>query len=146
MKKIIFSILSIFLFINISFSQDFGTGLTFNDAQYETVKKKAVLTRSLYSELPKSYSLKKYAPIPKSQGQFGTCVGWSTAYAGMTILESISKNRTDKSLSTSNTFSPGFIYKQIKTSTDTYCKLGSSLKDALDIMKNKGVCKYTDMT
>ncbi|MCF6365335.1 MAG: DUF4384 domain-containing protein [Bacteroidales bacterium] len=146
MKKIFLSIISILFLFNLGVSQDFGTGLNFNDAQYETVKKKAVLTRSLYSTLPESYSLKKYTPIPKSQGQYGTCVGWSTAYAGMTILESISKNRTDKVSSTSNTFSPGFVYKQIKTPTDTYCKLGSSLKDALDIMKTKGVCKYTDMS
>ena len=145
MKKYFLSLLSILIFFNIGISQELGTGLNFNDDKYEAVLKKAVLTRSLYSEIPKSYSLKKYAPHPKSQGQFGTCVGWSAAYAGMTILESVQKNRTDKTTITNNTFSPGFIYKQIKTSTDTYCQLGSSISDALDIMKTKGVCKYTDM-
>ncbi len=146
MKKILLTLLSILILFNISISQEPGTGLNFDDNKYEAVLKKAVLTRSLYSEIPKSYSLKKYAPTPKSQGQFGTCVGWSTAYAGMTILESVQKNRTDKTSSTSNTFSPGFIYKQIKTSADTYCLLGSSISDALDIMKTKGACKYSDMT
>jgi len=146
MKRIILTFLSILIFFNIGISQEFGSGLNFNDAEYKTVKKKAVLTRSLYSTLPASYSLKKYAPIPKSQGQFGTCVGWSTAYTGMTILESISKNRTNKTTTTSNTFSPGFIYKQIKSSNDSYCKFGSSIKEALTIMQKKGVCKYTDMS
>ena len=146
MKKYILIIISIFYLFNVGLTQDYGTGLNFNDEKYKSVPKKAVLTRSLYSEIPKVYSLKKYAPTPKSQGQFGTCVGWSSAYAGMTILESVSKNRTDKTTTTANTFSPGFIYKQIKTSTDTYCKLGSSISDALNIMKTKGVCKYSDMT
>jgi len=145
MKKTILAILNIIIFLNLSFSQNYGAGLNFNDSEYKTVKKKAVLTRSLYSTLPSSYSLKKYAPIPKSQGQYGTCVGWSTAYAGMTILESISKNRTNKSVTTSNTFSPGFIYKQIKSSNDVSCKFGSSIKEALTIMQTKGVCKYSDM-
>ncbi len=147
MKKILLLTLISIIFFNTNIiSQDFGAGLNFNDSEYKEVKKKAVLTRSLYSTLPTSYSLKKYAPIPKSQGQFGTCVGWSTAYAGMTILESISKKRTNKTTTTSNTFSPGFIYKQIKSSNDAYCKFGSSIKEALTIMQTKGVCKYSDMT
>ncbi len=145
MKRIYLILLSIFLIFKVGISQDYGAGLNFNDAEYKTVKKKAVLTRNLYSTLPARYSLKKYAPIPKSQGQFGTCVGWSTAYAGMTILESVNKGRTNKTLTTSNTFSPGFIYKQIKTSTDSYCKFGSSIKEALEIMQTKGACKYSDM-
>lgn len=146
MKRIFIIIISLILSLNFGFSQEFGSGLNFNDAEYKTVKKKAVLTRSLYSTVPTSYSLKKYTPIPKSQGQYGTCVGWSTAYAGMTILESISKKRTNKVTTTSNTFSPGFIYKQIKNSNDVSCKFGSSIKEALTIMKTKGVCKYTDMS
>jgi len=145
MKQIYIILLSIFVIFKVGISQEYGAGLNFNDAEYKTVKKKAVLTRNLYSKLPTFYSLKKYAPIPKSQGQYGTCVGWSTAYAGMTILESIKKGRTNKTLTTSNTFSPGFIYKQIKTTTDSYCKFGSSIKEALEIMQTKGVCKYSDM-
>jgi C1A family cysteine protease len=147
MKKLSILILILFLtIVQISFSQEFGTGLNFNDSKYENVQKKAVLTRSLYTELPKYFSLKKYAPTPKSQGQYGTCVGWSTAYAGMTILESVHENRTDVSETTTNTFSPGFIYKQIKTDTDNDCKLGSSIDDALNIMKTKGVCKYDELS
>ncbi|RLD51992.1 MAG: cysteine protease [Bacteroidetes bacterium] len=146
MKKIFLILLSIFISFQFASGQEYGTGLNFNDKKYESVPKKAPLTRSLYTNIPSSFSLKKYTPEPKSQGQHGTCVGWSTAYAGMTILESVHKNRTDKATITSNTFSPGFIYKQIKSSSDTYCQLGSSIADALNIMKTKGVCKYDDMT
>ncbi len=144
-RSIIIPIILIFS-LQFTFAQDYGTGLNFNDKKYESVPKKAPLTRSLYTNIPISFSLKKYAPIPKSQGQHGTCVGWSTAYAGMTILESIHKNRTNKEKTTSETFSPGFVYKQIKNSNDTYCQLGSSIADALNILKTKGVCKYNDMT
>ncbi len=146
MKKILLLISILFLSLFEIYSQEYSTGLNFNDKKYESVPKKAPLTRSLYTNIPSNFSLKKYTPTPKSQGQHGTCVGWSTAYAGMTILESVHKNRTDKETITSNTFSPGFVYKQIKNSSDTYCQLGSSIADALNIMKTKGVCKYTDMT
>ncbi len=146
MKKTFLLLFTVFVSIQFSSAQDYGTGLNFNDKKYEAVPKKAPLTRSLYTNIPAAYSLKKYTPTPKSQGQHGTCVGWSTAYAGMTILESIHKNRTDKTSITANTFSPGFVYKQIKNSNDTYCQLGSSIADALNILKTKGVCKYDDMT
>ncbi len=146
MKKTIIILIFISSIINLLSAQEYGTGLNFNDDKYKSVQKKAPLTRSLYTNIPSSYSLKKYTPIPKSQGQFGTCVGWSTAYAGMTILESINKSRTNREEITSNTFSPGFVYKQIKSKTDTWCQLGSSISDALEILKTKGVCKYSDMT
>ncbi len=145
MKKILLTIIIFYAGFLHTYAQEYGTGLNFNDKKYESVLKKAPLTRSLYTNIPSKFSLKKYAPVPKSQGQHGTCVGWSTAYAGMTILESVHKNRTNKEIITSNTFSPGFIYKQIKSSNDTYCQLGSSISDALNILKTKGVCKYNDM-
>ncbi len=146
MKKILLSIIILFAGLQFISAQEYSKGLNFNDRKYKSVPKKAPLTRSLYTNIPSSFSLKKYTPTPKSQGQHGTCVGWSTAYAGMTILESVHKNRTDKETITANTFSPGFVYKQIKSSSDTYCQLGSSIADALNIMKTKGVCKYNDMT
>ncbi len=123
-----------------------GTGLIFDDKQYEKVPIKAPLVRSLGNSIPKSASLKKYAPIPKSQGSFGTCVGWSTAYAARTIIEDINNGWTDKATITNNTFSPGFIYKHIKSTSDNSCKFGASIKYALDIMKEKGVPKYNDLS
>jgi hypothetical protein len=147
MKKILLTIIALLTIISFNLTaQEVGLGLVFDDVKYEASIKKAVLTRSLYSEIPRSYSLKEYAPEPKSQGQFGTCVGWSTCYAGMTILESISKNRTDKTSTTNNTFCPGFVYKQIKSESDLYCKMGTYIDEALEIIKTKGVVKYSSMT
>jgi hypothetical protein len=147
MKKFFLIIIVLMTIITLNLkSQDVGLGLVFDDVKYEASIKKAVLTRSLYSEIPRSYSLKKYAPEPKSQGQYGTCVGWSTCYAGMTILESISKNRTDMTTTTNNTFCPGFVYKQVKSESDLYCKMGTYIDEALEIIKTKGVCKYSSLT
>ncbi len=145
MKKNIIFILSFLISIPI-FSQQPGAGLNFDDEKFEKVIKKAPLTRSLYSSLPKKHSMRKYAPIIKSQGSYGTCVGWSSAYAAFTICNAMKNNTTDKDLITKNAFSPGFIYKQIKQSSDQNCTYGSHISDALDIMKTKGVAKYSDMS
>jgi hypothetical protein len=123
-----------------------GTGLVFNDEEYAKVPIKATLTRSLYgSSLPGSASLKKYTPSPLSQGAYGTCVGWSTAFCAFTIVEAKSNGWTDQTTIDANTFSPGFVYSQIKSSSDVGCKYGSSISDALTLMKTKGVPKKKDM-
>ena len=144
MKKITFLII-LFAF-SFKINAQVGKGLNFNDKKYEQTSMKAPLTRSLYTAIPESYSLKQYAPIPKSQGNFGTCVGWSTAYAAMTIVDSRLNNRTDKDLITLNAYSPGFVYKQIKMSSDLNCTYGANIEDALEILKTKGAAKFTDIT
>ncbi len=145
MKKQIIFLLSILISIPL-FSQKHGTGLQFDDEKFEKVIKKAPLTRSLYSTIPKKHSMRKYAPHIKSQGSYGTCVGWSSAYAAFSICNAMKNNTTNTDLITKNAFSPGFVYKQIKYSTDQNCTYGSHISDALEIMKTKGVAKYTDMT
>ena len=134
-------------FINAQVEDSQGTGLNFNDEQYGNDLTKVTLTRSLYgsNSIPASASLKKYAPTPKSQGNFGTCVGWSSAFCGYTIINAKQNNWTDKATIDANTFSPGFIYSQIKMSSDYTCKIGSSISEALELMKTKGVPKYKDM-
>lgn len=147
MKKITFVILFLFSLSAAVFSQvedEYGTGLIFDDAAYEQVPKKATLTRSLYGSLPSKASLKKYCPAPLSQGSYGTCVGWSTAFCAFTIVEAMSNNWTKTQID-ANTYSPGFVYNQIKSSSDVNCKYGSSISDALDLMKTKGVPKKKDM-
>jgi hypothetical protein len=149
MKRLVVFLIAILLLPVFLYSQveDIpGTGLNFNDEQYEQDLKKATLTRSLYgSSLPASASLKKYAPTPLSQGSYGTCVGWSAAFCAFTITEAKNNGWNDKSVINANTFSPGFVYNQIKMSSDVGCTYGSSISDALEVMKTKGVPKYSDM-
>ena len=59
--------------------------------------------------LPECVSLIKFAPDPGNQGQQGSCVAWSSAYAARTILESSSTGQNANQL----VFSPSFLYNQI---------------------------------
>ena len=60
-------------------------GLLEDDGQYDLLPCKADLQTKDYSQLPSKHSLKTYCPRVMSQGQYGTCVGWSTAYAARSI-------------------------------------------------------------
>lgn len=86
LKKII----SLLIVLNsYTLSQEFGMGLLLDDSLYANSPTAAPLMRGDYSDLPKSSSLKDKCPTPGYQGQYGTCAGWSTAFAGRTILEAL---------------------------------------------------------
>jgi hypothetical protein len=119
------------------FSQPYSTGAILDPEVYAQVPQKAA-TRDLIS-LPRSVTLKTYAPYPGDQGPFSTCGGWASAYAARTIAESIGLRRLDRTLTTSNAFSPAFVYRSI--SNDPTCLAYTFLKDALDLMKNQGIPK-----
>ena len=61
-------------------------------AGYELNYDNPIAPNARGSILPEAYSLKKYAPPIGDQMSYGTCVGWATTYAGMTILENIQLN------------------------------------------------------
>jgi len=137
MKKITLLFLLGFLAFSQLFAQSYPRGAVLDDALYNSLPRKAPqLTRSLLT-LPKSASLKQYAPHVGNQGHYGTCTAWATAYAARTISESIVLNRLDKSLTTGNVFSPVFIYKSI--SDDSSCRSGTAISHALNVMKDPGV-------
>ena len=63
--------------------------------EFENIDTARVLKASFPQErgsLPASFSLKQYAPKPKSQGQLNSCAAWSSAYAGLTIIKGIEYN------------------------------------------------------
>ncbi len=126
---IFFSILLMFT----GYSQQYGLGTLLDDSLYANSPVAAPLMRGDYSDLPSSASLKQYAPTPGNQGLYATCAGWSSAYGGRTILEAIGKGWSQATID-SNTFSPSFVYNQIRHSTG--CNEGTSLVDALDVLKD----------
>ena len=132
--------LFIILFSYECYSQ-YGLGTLLDDSLYANSPVAAPLMRGDYSDLPSSASLKQYAPTPGNQGLYATCAGWSTAYGGRTILEAVGKDWTQAKID-SNTFSPSFVYNQIRRSTG--CNEGTSLVDALDVLKNEGGEKLND--
>jgi hypothetical protein len=141
MRHLIQKILVFTLFLCLSplFGQEFSTGAILDRARYEQVPLKQTLLTRNYTNLPRTISLRQYAPIPESQGPFGTCAAWSTAFAARTISESIFLNRNNQEQSNNNAFSPAYVY--INASGDPTFKRGMTLGDALEFMKNTGAVR-----
>ncbi len=124
----------------------YRTGCKLDKEKYATVPLAAPLMRGDYRKMPSSVSLRKYAPIPKNQGAYGTCVGWSAAYAARTVLYAKQKNMTNPLLVTQNAFSPFFLYERAKTTLDINCQEGTSLVTGLKVMKDVGAIKFNDFS
>ncbi len=84
--------------------------------------------------LPEAANLQRYAPAVGNQGQQGSCVAWSSAYAARTILESSRSNTNPDQL----VFSPAFLYNQIGLEN---CQ-GSYIQRAMDYMTKQGSVPY----
>ena len=84
-------------------------GVLLDDEAYEKIPQKATLLTRDYTILPRKHSLKQYCPMPSSQGNYGTCVGWASAYAARTITEAINNEWTDKAQINKEAFSPLFL-------------------------------------
>ena len=120
------------------------TGLLPDDGTYEQLPRKAEMLTRDYTVLPSKYSLMQYCPYVKSQSRYGTCTSWATAYAARTIAEAIKFGWTDRDKITNEAFSPIFVYALIKESPyDEDCQKGTHIFKALQLMKEKGVPKYS---
>lgn len=147
MKKVSF-LLAFLLFtfmLHAQGDEDRGTGLDFSQEKYESVPMSApILTRS-YTSLPRSFSLKPYAPTPGDQGRQPSCVGWASGYGARTIAYAIRNNwKNNKIKINQNAFSPSFVYNQIKAYGDNNCTRGSYIADAMKLMNNSGILKKTE--
>jgi hypothetical protein len=136
-------LLSIFFLVHNLLAQQPGTGMLIDNEAYAALPKTAPLTRGDFDNLPSSADLRKFAPTPGNQGQTGTCTAWSSAYHARTIAESVHLNRTNKAEINANTFSPSYVYNQIRLQPG--CKNGTYIHTALDLMKKEGVAKYADV-
>ena len=103
-------------------------------ANYENHK--PPLTRG--ETAPSAYSLKKFVPPVGDQGDKGTCVGWATTYAGMTILENIELKREGAKLNVNDCLSPQMTYDICRFSIDSTCESGTYVKAALNVLTNFG--------
>jgi hypothetical protein len=118
------------------FSQPYSRGAILDSDAYNKVPLKAT-TRSATLP-PRSASLKQFCPIPESQGEYQTCVGWATAFAARTIIESVSMNRLNRTITTQNVFSPAHVYKSI---SDNEGQNGANIPSALNFIRDKGIAK-----
>lgn len=81
--------------------------------------------------LPEAMSLLRFAPKRGDQGEQGSCVAWSSAYAAQTILTAAAKGQDPNAIA----FSPSYLYNQIRLSSD--CQ-GSYIQKAMEAMKANG--------
>ena len=123
------------------FAQEYGLGCVYDPELDGKVPVMPRLETRDYTVLPKAHSLKPYCPVAKSQGIYGSCSAWSTAYAARTICEAVNNGWTNKDSITAEAFSPMFLYRQLYHVPG--CAGGVSIAGCLDIMKNKGVPKFS---
>lgn len=86
--------------------------------------------------LPESANLQKFAPEVGNQGQQGSCVAWSSAYAARSILEAARSGQAGNQVR----FSPSFLYNQIGLDG---CD-GSYIERAMEFMTRQGSVPYAD--
>jgi hypothetical protein len=143
MKYIFTIILNCFLFFTI-----FGQGIKINkktNEAYGKIPKKYSAFTTNQNGLPGMYDLSIYAPSVINQGDYGTCVGVSTAYYMRTILASKLLNITNKAKIDKLSYSASYLYNSIKDSTDSDCEDGLEIIKALDFIKTNGLAKMTEV-
>lgn len=118
-------------------------GLNFSKEAYQNIPLAEDETLGYTGEdLPTSVNYKAYAPYPGNQGDYGTCVGWSTAYGALSIEYAKQMGITDREQITFSAFCPYYIYNQFKEEYDFFCQSGGFFEDALEILYTKGAKRY----
>lgn len=88
------------------------------------------------NSLPAAVSLEKFAPKRRHQGEQGSCVGWASAYAARTILQSSATGQSPDQLA----FSPAYLYNQIALRG---CQ-GAYMLDAMKAMSQNGAVPFNE--
>jgi Papain family cysteine protease/Domain of unknown function (DUF4384) len=108
-----------------------SSGYRFNSGEYNKSKVyEGLEADNGKNPLPEAVSLLKFAPDRLNQGQQGSCVAWSCAYASQTILSAAASGADPNSIR----FSPSYLYNQIKLEG---CQ-GSYLQRAMEAMRANG--------
>ncbi len=122
------------------YPQNYSLGLKRTPAELlRTFRRSRVSVAGTTVELPASYSLMSKMPPVRSQGQQGSCVGWSIGYFVKSYQENMERNWGYGD--NGRLFSPAFIYNQINDGVDQ----GSSIVDALELLKQRGCSTLNTM-
>lgn len=90
--------------------------------------------------LPSSFFLEIPA-TPFDQGQLGSCVSCASSMA-KSVLDYVKYNTSFPN--NGITYSPSFLYNQSKVDPNN-CQAGSYVYTNLEVLKNQGICKLSDM-
>lgn len=126
----------------ITHAQVYSTGALFDINDYQKSELANFRSMGFNENVPNYYSLKIYAPIPKNQGMYGTCTGWSSTYGALTIQFAKKFGIMDKNKNTALAFCPYFTYNQIKHTDDNSCQRGSQIYNALANFRIYGAKRY----
>ena len=137
-NKLLLLVFASVFFVFSSIAQ-YATGLSFNDDVYERTSMISPALKFSSQDLP-VYSLKSHCPTPGNQGSIGSCVGWATGYAALTISDAVKSGNTSRSSITGKARSAMYIYFQIAEK----CPDGSVISDALTLVKTKGDCLHAE--
>ena len=128
-------------------SKNYNCGFIPLDEQQERAVEKDSVNFIKHRGLPSSADLSGKFPNPGSQGQQGSCVGWSSTYGIMSYLEKI-RNNWDFGAHVQNEngkgdhiFSPAWTYNQINRGKDQ----GSVPTEALELLKTSGAAPWSEM-
>ena len=116
----------------------FGFGAKIDLDKYNQAELANFKTLGFADATAPSVSLRPYTPFPGNQGQYGTCVGWSTGYGVYTIEYALHHHLTNRWLITAGAFDPYYTYEMAQTEDDKSCVNGTFIYDALLNMRNFG--------
>ena len=122
-------------------AQSRSLGLRFDDAAYAAAPAMPQFgSGSKFGNAPLMVDLRPYAPIPGDQGDMGSCVGWASGYAAMSIEYARLLEQQDRQRLTREAFSPLYIYNQVKVGD---CPDGAIIPVALSLLQREGDVKKT---
>ena len=117
-------------------------GLLVNEEAYGLLPQK---TPSLNSNrLPARKDLSAYAPPVIDQGDKATCVAISIGYYMRSILEARRQNLTNKAEILKLSYSPFYLYNQVKDPYDRSCMFGVDAGTVLEYLKNYGLPSFSN--
>ena len=116
----------------------YATGAIFETAEELADKPRTPLYRNY---LPPSVDLSHRFPEAGDQGDQASCVGWAVGYAARSYYNSAP--RSGRWLGADQIPSPAYIYDSLRSPRDRFCKHGTRISDALELLKD-GVASLAD--
>jgi C1A family cysteine protease len=108
----------------------------------QSIKSVSVTINTVVIEPTPVSGIRLNMPPVLNQGSEGSCVAFAIGYAARSA-EQFYRTGASSYSNSINTFSPEFLYNQIKFSTD--CNSGAAMQTALDFIKLNGICTYQSM-
>jgi hypothetical protein len=111
-----------------------NTGASLDPEQFDNTEVFEPL--AAVNTLPERVSLESYCPPRGNQGQQGSCVAWSHAYAARSIMYAMQSGKDPSECA----FSPSYLYNQIKLEG---CQ-GAYIPKAMEKMQQQGLVAFED--